>query len=195
MANGSIDSIETRLQALETRGSDAGTTASASLHAGPGGRRPSVVLGGWDPDTAAADTLEAANRLIRELRLDLDVEDIFVPGVRRGLAIVPYASREGESMEATRTRVQGAVAKVKAAHYVAPGRDRPVWMVPSRSPAERKRSALAGKVKRLILQLSADAGGRAPELEVEWGSGTVWLCGMRRPQSSPLRRRVHRRLD
>ena len=49
--------------------------------------------------------------------------------------------------------------------------------MPSRSPAERKRSALAGKTKRLIFQLSTDEGGRAPELEVEWGSGTVWLYG------------------
>ena len=78
-----------------------------------------------------------------------------------------------------RGRIQAAIAKVKAANYVVTGRDRPVWLVPSRSPAERKRSALAGKTKRLILQLSTDTGGLAPALEVEWSSGTVWLNGTR----------------
>jgi alanyl-tRNA synthetase len=73
--------LESRLQALETRGSEAGTTATASLQGGPGGRRPALVLGGWDPDTAAADMLETAQKLIWELRLDVDVDDIFVPGV------------------------------------------------------------------------------------------------------------------
>ena len=53
-----------------------------------------------------------------------------------------------------------------------------MWLVYSRSPAERRRSALAGKVKRLVLQLQGDARG-GPSLEVEWGSGTVWLGGMR----------------
>ena len=144
-----------------------------------GGRRPALVLGGWDPDTAATDMLENAKKLIQELRLDLDTEDIFVPGVRRGFAIVPYGARSGEGPEALRNRVQGAMAKVKAANYVVPGRPRQVWLVPSRSPAERRRSALAGKTKRLILQLSTDAGGPAPSLEVEWGSGTVWLQGTR----------------
>jgi hypothetical protein len=48
----------------------------------------------------------------------------------------------------------------------------------SRSPAERRRSALAGKTKRLVLHLLGDARN-GPGLEVEWGSGTVWLGGMR----------------
>ena len=78
-----------------------------------------------------------------------------------------------------RERIRAATAKVKAANYVIVGRDRPAWLVPSRSPAERKRSALAGKTKRLVLQLTADTGGLQPALEVEWGSGTVWLNGVR----------------
>jgi hypothetical protein len=173
-------SIESRLQVLETRGaSETGTVATTSVSGGPGGRRPALVLGGWDPDTAAADMLRHAKRLLQELRLDLDVDDIFVPGVRRGFAILPYGARTGEAPEAMSSRIQGAITKVKASNYVAPGRQRPIWLVPSRSPAERKRSALAGKTKRLILQLSTDAGSPAPALEVERGSGTVWLQGTR----------------
>jgi hypothetical protein len=172
-------SVESRLQALEARGSDAGTTAAPSTQSGPGGRRPALVLGGWDPDTASADMLREAQKFVNDLRLDLDLDDVFVPGVRRGFAILPYSAREGESVETMRARIQGAMAKVKAANAVMHGRERPVWLVPSRSPAERRRSALAGKTKRLILQLSTDSGGRAPELEVEWGSGTVWLQGAR----------------
>ena len=80
----------------------------------------------------AAETLDLARKLIQELRLDVDTEDIFVPGVRRGFAILPYAARDGETGEAMRSRIQSAIAKVKAANCVAPGRERPLWLVPSR---------------------------------------------------------------
>jgi hypothetical protein len=122
--------------------------------------------------------LEAAKNFTRELRLDLDLNEMFVPGVRRGYAIMPYGPRERESDVQMRQRLQGALNKVKAANFVAPGRTRPAWLVYSRSPAERRRSALAGKTKRLILPITGD-GGIRPSLEVEWGSGTVWLAGMR----------------
>ena len=59
-----------------------------------------------------------------------------------------------------------------------PGENALLGFVYSRSPAERRRSALAGKTKRLILQLTGD-GGIRHSLEVEWGSGTVWLAGAR----------------
>jgi hypothetical protein len=166
--------LETRLQILETRGSDAGTVVSSS----PPGRKQALVLGGWDPDTASEDMLEAAKRFVQEMRLDVDLDELFVPGVRRGFAMIPYGPRAGESAVQMRQRLQGALNKVKASNYVAPGRNRPVWLVYSRSPAERRRSALAGKTKRLILQLTGD-GGIRPSLEAEWGSGTVWLAGMR----------------
>ena len=147
--------METRLQALEARGSDTATTASAPAP----GKKPALVLGGWDPDTAAETMLELAKTYIRELRLDVDVERLFVPGVRRGFAILPYATRPGESNLEMRQRLQAALAKVRAANTVIPGMTRPVWMVYSRSPAERRRSALAGKVKRLVLQLQGDSRG------------------------------------
>ena len=72
--------LETRLQALESRSSDAGTVTSTA----PPGRKAALVLGGWDPDSTAADMLEHAKILIKELRLDLDTDEIFVPGGRRG---------------------------------------------------------------------------------------------------------------
>ena len=56
-------SMETRLQALESRGSDAGTVASTA----PPGRKAALVLGGWDPDSAAAAMLENAKILVRDL--------------------------------------------------------------------------------------------------------------------------------
>ena len=123
--------------------------------------------------------LENARELVRRLRLDVDVDDMFVPGVRRGFAILPYGVRDGESAVLMRQRIQGAMAKIKDSNYTPPGRTRPVWMAYSRSPAERRRSALAGKVKRLVLQLQGDGGAQGPGLEVEWGSGTVWLGGLR----------------
>jgi hypothetical protein len=126
--------------------------------------------------------LETARQFVRDLRLDVDTEEMFVPGVRRGFAILPYGPREGENTMMLRQRLQGALSKVKAASFVAPGRERPAWMVYSRSPAERRRSALAGKIKRLVLQLAGDTR-LSLSLEVEWGSGTAWRnasgeCGL-----------------
>ena len=166
--------FERRLKALESRGSEAGTVASST--GAP--RRTALVLGGWDPDTAATDMLKNAQALIRELRLDLDTEDMIVPGVRRGLAILPFKQREGETEEAMKERLQDAMSKVRAANYLPAGRDRAAWLTYSRTFAERRRAALAGRTKRLILQLG---GGRlgGPQIEVEWGSGTVWLGGQR----------------
>ena len=171
----SQSTVEARLQALESRGSDAGTMVSSA----PPGKKPALVLGGWDPDTGADDMLRMARELATRLQLDVDLEEMFVPGVRRGFAILPYGPREGEGTAPMRQRVQAAIAKVKAANYTVLGRARPVWLVYSRSPAERRRSALAGKVKRLVLQLQGDGSARGPSLEVEWGSGTVWLGGLR----------------
>ena len=134
--------METRLQALEARGSASVTTPSTPAP----GKKPALVLGGWDPDTAAETMLDLAKTFIRELRLDVDTDEMFVPGVRRGFAILPYGARPGESNLEMRQRLQAALAKVRAANTVVPGMPRPVWMVYSRSPAERRRSALAGKV-------------------------------------------------
>ena len=166
--------FERRLQALETRGSEGSTPASAT---DTGRQRNALVLGGWDPDTASAEMLKHAQAIVRDLRLDLDTADMFVPGVRRGLAILPLRPREGESGETMNARVWEAISKVRAANVTPPGRTRSAWMTYSRTFAERRRAALAGKVKRLILQLRGQ-GGRA-EIEVEWGSGTVWLGGAR----------------
>ena len=87
--------FEKRLQALEAWGSEgsAATTVSQAR------RRTSLVLGGWGPDTAASEMLEHAQRLIRDLRLDIDTDNMLVPGVRKGLVIIPYQPRDGESWE------------------------------------------------------------------------------------------------
>jgi hypothetical protein len=70
------------------------------------------------------------------------------------------------------------MSKVRAANYHPAGRERAVWLTYSRTFAERRRAALAGRTKRLILQLGGGNPGGA-QVEVEWGSGTVWLGGHR----------------
>ena len=149
--------FERRLQALESRGSEAGAVASSA--GGP--RRTALVLGGWDPDTAATDMLKNAQNLIQELRLDLDTEDMIVPGVRRGLAILPFKPRDGETEEAMKQRLQEAMSKVRAANYLPNGRDRAAWLTYSRTFAERRRAALAGHKARPKRSPATDAtGGR-----------------------------------
>ena len=68
LANRIVD-LEARLQALETGG---------------GNRKPALIIGGWDPDQPGEETLGKAQDVIRELQLDIDATEAFVPGKRRG---------------------------------------------------------------------------------------------------------------
>ena len=50
------------------------------------GRVPALVMGGWSPDTPASEVLQKA-KMARDLQLQLNLADAFVPGVRRGFVL------------------------------------------------------------------------------------------------------------
>ncbi|CAE7322023.1 Catsper1, partial [Symbiodinium sp. KB8] len=133
----------------------------------------------WDPDQPGEETLGKAQDVIRELQLDIDATEAFVPGKRRGYAILPFAARRGESGDDARRRVMKAVQRVRAANVILgrreDGQHSRLWLAISQSPAKRKRAQLAAKTKRLILEL----GGAASRLEVEYSTGTAWYNGGR----------------
>ena len=66
-------------------------------------------MGGWSEDNVAANTLESAKAMVAQLRLDIDLTEAFVPGIRRGYVIVPYSTRTGETESQCQERLRGAM--------------------------------------------------------------------------------------
>ena len=114
-----------------------------------------------------------------ELQCDLDLEDAFVPGIRRGFAIVPIQARSGEDNFSFRRRVRESLQGVREACLVtgqrAQGGERHLWAAMSESPERRRRAQFAGKIKRLILE----ENGNRQQLQVEFGTGNVWYSPVR----------------
>ena len=52
-----------------------------------------------------------------------------------------------------------------------------LWPAVSQPPEKRRRAALAGKVKRLIIE--AGGSSNVGQIEPEWAAGTVWFNGHR----------------
>ncbi|CAE7277276.1 unnamed protein product [Symbiodinium sp. CCMP2592] len=137
-------------------------------------RRPAFIVGGWSPDQEAAVTLDKAKAVLRDLQVDVDMEDAFVPGLRRGYVIVPMAARTDEDTYTMRDRVQKAVVRVRNANVTLGEREdgtpSRLWMAISQPPERRKKAQLAAKVKRLVLEQH----GSHQALDVEFSTGSVW---------------------
>ena len=181
VATGNTD-LSRRLELLEGKFASA-TFSTTSTRTESGGQdphpRPAVVVGGWDNDQSASTTLQLVKQHLAELQCDLDVEESFVPGLRRGFAIVPIHARPGEDNLEYRRRVREALQRIREARIVTgqrqQGGDRHMWAAMSESPERRRRAQFAGKIKRLILEENGDRR----ELEVEFGTGNVWYSQVR----------------
>ncbi|CAE7637897.1 unnamed protein product [Symbiodinium sp. CCMP2592] len=91
-------SVNARLQALESKVQVLQTTGGTSTTA----------------DTE--ETLNKVKQMVKDLRLDICTDNAFVPGVRRGYAIIPYANKEGEDSQQLRERLTGALKRVRQAN-------------------------------------------------------------------------------
>ena len=74
-------------------------------------RQPALIIGGWDENTPAAETLHHAHSTAAQLRLDIDMEGAFVPGIRRGYAIIPLKYKQDETEGEQRQRVHRMPSK------------------------------------------------------------------------------------
>ncbi|CAE7364888.1 unnamed protein product [Symbiodinium sp. CCMP2592] len=139
-----------------------------------GNPRPALVVGGWEADQHHEDTLKLVKQHLSELNVNLDVDKAFVPGLRRGFALVPLTKLEGESDDEQRARVQEILRTVRAAKIVTgqrpEGGNRYFFAALSQSPERRRRAQLAGKVKRFIIE----EGGDPRKIEVEYGTANLW---------------------
>ena len=145
-----ITAIQDCLTKLEATPPVLQTRANSSTTAEE--RQPALIMGGWADDQDAAVTLQLAKDAITSLQLDVDMDEAFVPGVRRGYLVVPYPARRAESEGVKR-----------------------LWMAYSQTPERRRRARYAGKVKRLVLE----QGGNKDNLQVECATGTLWYQGRR----------------
>ena len=152
-----------RLECLEKGGGAASSTAGSTVAPGKTQRKPALIMGGWDPGQEAAATKEAATDILRSVEAPIPTDGLFVPGVRRGYAILPIDDRVGESFEQRRQRVQEVMSKVRGANLHLgqrpDGTPRRVWIAMSQPPERRRRARLAAKVKRLYL--TAGGGHRS----------------------------------
>eukprot|EP00439_Symbiodinium_sp_Y106_P077815 s3121_g16.t1 len=167
-----------RLELLEGKFASASFATGSSTRTSEGGgerERPAIILGGYDADQAAEETLRLAKQTLTELQIDLDLAPMFVPGLRRGFAILPIEARTGEDQQRFRGRVRDALRAVRAAKVVTgqrgQGGDRYFFAAMSETPERRRRAQFAGKVKRLILEVGGDNSNK---LEVEFGTGNLW---------------------
>ena len=68
-------------------------------------------MGGWPPDTLASDVLEKANAIARDLKLQISLQNAFVPGVRRGFVLIPMKPNSDESEEEMRQCAQACTRR------------------------------------------------------------------------------------
>ncbi|CAE7205709.1 unnamed protein product [Symbiodinium sp. CCMP2592] len=166
---GRLTQLEQKVHQLQLHG---GSSTADTEGGGHGMKQPALILGGWPDDSPATETLEKAKDMMNQLRVDLDMEAAFCPGVRRGYVIIPYKARPNETGGELRDRLQQALRRVRTANIAMGRKDdggtKYLWMQMSQSPERRRRAHLAGKVKRLILSA---AGGPVHGLEVEWPTG------------------------
>ena len=83
---------------LEGKFASASFTTGSSTKTSEGGgesNRPAVIIGGYDADQAAEDTLRL--QTLTELKIDLDLAPMFVPGLRRWFAILPLRHERGKT--------------------------------------------------------------------------------------------------
>ena len=177
-----------RLERREKGGRAGSSTAGSTMAPGETQRKPALIIGGWDPDQEAALTKEAATDILRSVEAPIPTDGMFVPGVRRGYAILPIDDRVGESFEQRRQRIQEVIAKVRGANLHLgqrpDGTPRRVWIAMSQPPDRRRRARLAAKVKRLFLT----AGGGISE-SFRWSSAPA-RPGCATSRSAPPRPRA-----
>ncbi|CAE7223629.1 PLRG1 [Symbiodinium sp. CCMP2592] len=165
--------VNLRLERLEKSGGS--SAAGSTIAPSDSSRKPALIIGGWDPDALAADTKDAVLDVLKTVEAPIDTTPLFVPGVRRGYAILPIDEPMGETFEQRRSRVQEVIAKVRGANIhlgnKADGTPKRVWIAMSQPPDRRRRARLAAKTKRLYLTL----GGEKGALQMEFSTGTAWV--------------------
>ena len=99
--------------------------------------------------------------MARDLKLEVSLQDAFVPGVRKGFVLMPLKPRADETEEDMRQKAEACIRRVsQAGDDLGPkpdGNRAKLWLAVSQQPEKRRRAALAGKVKCLSIEASTVA--------------------------------------
>ena len=82
---------------------------------GVGPRTPALVMGGWNLDLEGDDVKSRAEKMVKDLNLDIDLGEAFMPGRQKGFLIVPLLPKVGEDRARLQRRAIGAVESVRKA--------------------------------------------------------------------------------
>ncbi|CAE7305832.1 ANK3, partial [Symbiodinium sp. CCMP2456] len=131
-----LEMLERKFATASFSGGSTRTSEGGTSEALP---RPAIVVGGWDAEQSSEETLQAVKQHLSDLRCDLDLDDAFVPGLRRGFAIVPIEARAGKATKLFKQSVQ-------VTGQTPQGGERYMWAAMSESPERRRRTKIASAV-------------------------------------------------
>ena len=92
--SGRLQQLEQKVQHMQLHG------GSSTADTEGGAKQPVLILGGWDDESPAAETLQKAKEMIQQLRIDIDME--LLPGRAQGVrhcAIPGTTGRDGGAAE------------------------------------------------------------------------------------------------
>ena len=173
-----VDELRDRLALQESKPSTAGSTAPPSTAPSDTAldKRPLLVIGGWEQDMKAEDVLSAAKRALTDAGIadQFDLSRLFVPGPRRGFALLPLAEK-GSLLTHAQVLTTNTLLQQFRAHRPTTQAGRDIFLAWSVPPEMRKKATFAGKVKRCVLSMASSP----PAIETEWRAGSVWVQGVR----------------
>ena len=173
-----VDELRNRMASQESKTALEGSTAAPSTASGEVilDKRPLLIIGGWDADTKADVVLAAAKKAFTDAGLadQFDLQHLFVPGPRRGFALLPL-TEGGAPLTHPLLLATNTLLQQFRSHHLKTEAGRAIFLAWSVPPEARKNATFAGKVKRCVMTVCADP----PPVEVEWRAGSVWVLGSR----------------
>ena len=137
-------------------------------------REPAVIIGGWNEESEAEQTLTAVREFIRDRAIPLPAAEAFVPGQRRGFAVVPLVPIGNETHQSMMRRAIEAVETTRklkqlSGHQDKDGKNLVIWAAISQPPEVRRKAKLLAKSKRAILESYEKVQGqdKAGDLQVQ----------------------------
>ena len=131
-------------------------------------------VGGWKEESEAEQTLEAVKDFLRDRAIPLPTAEAFVPGQRRGFAVVPLMPVGNETHQSMMRRAIEAVQttrklKQPSGHQDKDGKNLIIWAAISQPPEVRRKAKFLAKSKRAILESYEQMQGhnKAGDMQVQ----------------------------
>ncbi|CAE7579342.1 RTase [Symbiodinium sp. CCMP2592] len=167
-----VGAVEGRLEKIEQLLRQPGGRPTASAGDMDDRRKFTLVFGGWRQDTPRRTIVAEVSEALRRLDVAQHTDsEPFTTGPRRSVALLGFSYRRGEGFSDVRQRMHKVLMGLSQAKPLT-SHNKPMWCSYSKTRAERDVSSHAGWVKRSLAALSAEI---AQALDVEYGTGTVWL--------------------